>query len=909
MAVKAVQAIQRSVPEVMVRVENDPKGNAKSIVVSAGDKSREFGLEKVSDLYELNWKLMDVYDFLAQHLPASSDLESIEYTSINGALGTLDPHSILLSPRMFREMQVGTKGKFGGLGIVISIRDGFLTVMSVMSSTPAERSGVKSGDRIVQIGEESTVNMPLNDAVSRLRGKPGTSVTIWVRRKGEPKLRSFPIVREEIQIRSVVHKQLSGGIGYVKIRNFQSNTTKDLKASLAELKSANSLDGLVLDLRENPGGLLDQAIEVSDVFLDRGNIVTTVKEGAQEREERHATSEGTLKKLPLVVLINRGSASASEIVAGAIKHNDRGIVMGAVSYGKGSVQVLYRLDDAALKLTIAQYLTPGDISIQSVGIVPDIEILPIHIEKEAIGLHSGEAARRGEENLKGHLTSAKVKRTKSDTRLKILHRDKEEDLDAPDQLTLLAERLLQAARSTNRKKALIQASSMLAARAKTEDGAIASKLKDIGINWDSGTNPTKPQLQAKLSIEGKNVQIKAGDKLTLHADVTNTSKRTLYRIHGVVSSELRFADGVEMVFGKIEPGETKRWSAKLTVPTSQQPIADRITLDLYSNDKELKERAILDTVIKGHKLPLFGYSSFVLDDKERGGNGNGLIQRGESIELAVMVFNEGSGDALDVMATIKNESGEHVYIDEGRATLGAIPAGGSKLARFKLKVKAPLKERHVRLKLSMVDQKLRTWSHDELSLPVFPAEFEGGRGKNGWLVLGEGGATIKSGAHRDTSNLAQLPTGTVVRTTKETDDYVEIQSAEGQEVFKFRGWIPKAKTTWAKKAPKSAGSWTMTSLYRAPDVTFKDPKKYVTDKATMVLSGQASFDEKSPRKTRSFYVFRGEDKVFFKSGSAGSSTIDYDATIPLKKGSNDLVLVARESNTHVTRRYLTIYRN
>ena len=908
MAVKAVQAIQRSVPEVMVRIENDKQGVSETIFVSVGDKTREFGLGKVGDLYELNWKLMDIYDFLARQLPPNSDLEGVEYSSINGALGTLDPHSILLSPRMFREMQVGTKGKFGGLGIVISIREGFLTVMSVMSSTPAERSGVKSADKIVQIGAESTVNMPLNDAVSRLRGKPGTPVTIWVRRKGETKLLSFPIVREEIQIRSVEHETLSDGIGYIKIRNFQANTTRDLKASLAELRTKKSLNGLVLDLRENPGGLLDQAIEVSDVFLDQGNIVTTVKEGAQEREERHATKADTLTKVPIVVLINRGSASASEIVAGALKHNNRAVIMGAVSYGKGSVQVLYRLDDAALKLTIAQYLTPGDISIQSVGIVPDIEILPIHIAKESLRLHSGEPTKRGEAHLKSHLTSALAKRAKSAMRLRVLLDKKGPKPGEPDQLTVLAKAFLKSAQSNNRKKALLQASSVLGSRAKVEDRAIGSKLGELKVNWEEGTNPRKPKIRTQLTLSGDKDTLRAGDTVVLKAELTNESSRPLYRLHGVMKSAIGFVDGVECVFGKIEPGETRSWSTTLNVPNSQHSASDRMEIDLFSNDETLGIQAAFDVDIKGHPRPLFGYSSQVLDDTARGGNGNGMVQRGETIELAVTVFNKGLGDALDVMATIKNESGEHVYIDEGRSALGKIPAGTSKLARFKLKVKAPLKERNIQLKLSIIDQKIRTWTHDEISLPVFPSEFAGSKSKNGWISMNEESVPLKAGAHRDTATLHEFPQGLKLRAVGETQDYVEVRSAEGEGVNRLRGWVSKAKTSWLTSAPERPDTWAIEPQYEAPIITFKTAASYVTNKEAFDLSGTVRFDADSPRKSRSFYVFRGEDKVFFRSGGANSSVIDFDTKITLNKGSNDLVLIARESNTHVTRRYITVFR-
>ena len=221
-------------------------------------------------------------------------------------------------------MQLGTHGRFGGLGIRISIREGALTIMSLMDDTPASRAGLKSGDEIAQIGEESTVNMPLNDAVNRLRGAPGSAITIWIKRKGLAALKPYKVVREEIRIRSVDERALGDGVGYVRIRNFQGNTFDDLNNALSTLSDGpEGLKGVVLDLRENPGGLLDQAIKVSDRFLSHGTIVTTVRERGHAREERHATHANTLGALPIVVLLNRGSASASEIVAGALKHNGR----------------------------------------------------------------------------------------------------------------------------------------------------------------------------------------------------------------------------------------------------------------------------------------------------------------------------------------------------------------------------------------------------------------------------------------------------------------------------------------------------------------------------------------------------------------------------------------------------------
>lgn len=914
MAVRAAQAIQRSVPEVMVKVERGPDDKATALWVSVGERSKKFELGKVSDLYELNWKLMDMFGFLARHLPPETDLESVEYGGVNGVLGTLDPHSLLLSPKMFRDMQVGTKGKFGGLGIVISTRDGFLTVMSVMNSTPAERAGLLSGDIIIQVGEESTVNMPLNDAVSRLRGSPGSPVTLWVRRKGVSDLTAYKIVREEIRIRSVEHKELGKGIGYARVRNFQATTSADLGDALEALEAKNSLTGLVLDLRENPGGLLDQAIAVSDHFLPTGNIVTTVKEGAQEREERHATLAGTRAKLPIVVLINRGSASASEIVAGALKHNNRATIMGTTSYGKGSVQVLYRLDDAALKLTVAQYLTPGDISIQSVGIVPDIEILNIRIDEDHIDLHSDAEAERGEANLKSHLTSAKTTRTQSAIQLKMLQKpprkSSETSKDAPaDSLSLLARDMLLAARSTDRKKALVQAGPTLAKRAALEDKSVAKALKKLGVQWTQGKTPARPKLKLSFKFESAKSIVQAGEKISLVASLTNQGTQTIHRVHGVVHSAVASLDGKEVVFGACAPGETRRWVVPVNIPDSQHAAADLVRLELFAHDQPIGVETHRPIQIEAHARPVFSYAAQVVDPADAGGNGNGMIQRGEAWTLAVRVFNQGKGDAQDVLATIKNESGEYVFIDSGRASLGLIKAGESKVARFKVRVKVPLHERHVRVKLTMIDQTIRTWSHDEITLPVFPAEFEGGRQSAGWVRVGPEGATLHGGAHRDTLTLGTLPKEADLRVVGETSHYWKVRSAATQEGLSASGWVPKRSAKKLSVAPAKGAHFLPTPQYSAPELTLASRDTLLTTDETLTLQGRVSFDSHGPRKrTRSFYIFRGKDKVFFQSGTAALPAFDFNATVPLKKGANDLVLVARESNTHVSRTYLTVFR-
>jgi carboxyl-terminal processing protease len=377
MLLSALNYVQRDVAQVLVHQDD-----ADEVVVRVGAESRTFRVDNVQGPWDVAARLREVFAFLQKNLAGEDvDLRALEYAACNGMLHTLDPHSVFLTPEAFKEMNVQTSGAFGGLGIVISVRDQMLTVMRPMPNTPAQRAGLKRMDRIVKIENESTLNMPLDDAVRRLRGEPGSSVTVWVLREGDDGFgtpRAIQLKREVIKVASVDSRMLDGGVGYMRLKNFQATTLDEVEGALEAFSSKGAMRGLVLDLRGNPGGLLDQAVKVADKFLASGVIVAT--QGSSEgRDERKARPQGTEPDYPIVVLVDGSSASASEILAGALKNHRRALVVGEQSFGKGSVQLVFSdvtPEKAALKLTIAQYLTPGDVSIQGVGITPDIELDP-----------------------------------------------------------------------------------------------------------------------------------------------------------------------------------------------------------------------------------------------------------------------------------------------------------------------------------------------------------------------------------------------------------------------------------------------------------------------------------------------------------------------------------------------------
>jgi carboxyl-terminal processing protease len=302
--------------------------------------------------------------------------KDLVYGAIKGMLGSLDPHSAFMSPEQFKEMQVDTKGEFGGLGIQIGVKDGMLTVIAPIEDTPAYKAGIKAGDKIIKINNEFTKDMSLHDAVSKMRGTPSSSVKITIIREGWKETKDFTIVREIIKIKSVKSKLIEDSIGYVKINQFQEQTSSDLSSAIEKLTQQN-ITALILDLRNNPGGLLNSAVDVSSQFLQSGRLVVFIKDRKGEKIEYRSSMNKLNTNIPMVVLVNQGSASASEIVAGALKDWNRAVIIGTQTFGKGSVQSVVPLGDgSALRLTTARYYTPKGVSIQTTGITPDIMVKP-----------------------------------------------------------------------------------------------------------------------------------------------------------------------------------------------------------------------------------------------------------------------------------------------------------------------------------------------------------------------------------------------------------------------------------------------------------------------------------------------------------------------------------------------------
>ena len=380
-----------------------------------------------NETYESLKIFSDVLGIVEKDYTDELDTKELIYDAIKGMVRNLDPHSSFLIPDEYKEMQIDTRGEFGGIGIEISIRDDILTVIAPIEDTPASKAGIIAGDKIVKIEGKSTKDMSLNDAVGLMRGKRGTQLVISIMRESFTKSKEFTLTRAIIKVKSVKFETLEEDFAYVRIAQFQENTTRDLKKALRKLRGKEGgFKGLVLDLRNNPGGLLQEAVSVSDVFLDSGIIVYTKGRGDNQRMVFNAGAAKTEPDYPMIVLVNGGSASASEIVAGALQDYKRAIILGTTTFGKGSVQTIIPLSDgSAVRLTTSKYYTPLGRSIQAKGIEPDITVddfSKMHIKEKDLEGHleaEGEPRIKGKKKSKTRIVEGGAKKgDKEDMQLK-----------------------------------------------------------------------------------------------------------------------------------------------------------------------------------------------------------------------------------------------------------------------------------------------------------------------------------------------------------------------------------------------------------------------------------------------------------------------------------------------------------
>jgi carboxyl-terminal processing protease len=941
MLLAALNEIERQVAEVLV----EDMGQGK-VRVRVMQHEKIVHIDDVESLWEINLKLREVFRFFEKHLPPQKDMRAIEYAAVNGALSTLDPHSVLLKPDAFQDMKTSTKGEFGGLGIVISQREGKLTIVSPLEGTPASRAGLLAGDIISRIGEVSTVSMPIEEAVNMLRGPEGSKVTIWVERKTWAEGKRFALTRERIKIESVEEQLLSDNVGYIKIKNFQQNTGKDLEEKLTKLQeqAGGKLKGLVLDLRNNPGGLLEQAIRVSDKFLTSGDIVTTVGYGNKLREPKKARWSGTESELPIAVLVNNGSASASEIVAGALRNLDRAVIIGERTFGKGSVQVLYDFaDNSALKLTIAQYLTPGGISIQNVGVTPDIELKSAHLEEARVNLFYEPESHR-ENSLDKHLdrqSDVSTENVDEGSKMRLTYLVEKEapqpEGDAEDDTPRgkfeedfpmkLARELLIAAGAPSRLQTIKNGTAMLKQREAEEAKRIQEKITSLGLDWSEGQADAaglqpKAEVELKL-IGGTGDHVNAGGEVKVEATVKNTGTAPFYRLRATLDSEHPSFKGRELLFGRINPGESRSWTIATKFAKDMPSRSDFLKLRLETASGARSEEVVQTVVTKHVPHPQFGYT-YVIDDSKKG-DGDGILEAGEEVDLVVFVTNSGSGDADEVWLRLKSAAGEDLFLKRGRADIGKIKAGETKSARLKFSVRknqTPGRD-GLPVELTIADTGTSEWMEDQFSL-VAEGKKQAMPGKARGGVTMKKDSMIYAAADAKSEIIGVASKGTKLSHSARIGELLRVDLEE--ETF---GWVlaEDARMTGKPKGFPTAKQLVYQTKRRAPTIKLDtELGESVVESEGITLSGTIN-----GRELRDMYVLLNDKKVFFASGpnsvGPGETTVTVEkpegekavwtapnesaAVLPfkvdlrLKEGSNRVLIVARLDEKVIS--YRTLY--
>lgn len=676
MFVAVLDAAERRAPACVF--SREPGGT--KVTVEVGEFLTVLEIDPIRDHRDLVDATRQIARILAEHLderdlpvddPAVGPWRELEYAMVNGMLHTvLDPHSSLLPPQAADEMDTENQGQFGGLGVSVGERGGWLVVEEVLDGLPAAQVGLQKGDRIVRIDGESTLNLSTDDAVSRLRGALGSAVTLLIARESRPEPFEVDIVRGTIPYHPVVGKLLDGGVAYLRIQNFHAEAEPQLRDQLDKLQrdAGGSLRGVVLDLRENPGGFYHSGWQIADAFLEEGVLVSTVDREGRTVERKEARVSDTEPMVPMAVLVNAKSASASEIVAGALRNHDRAVIIGQRSFGKGSVQNLHEYHDGSkLKLTVSRYLTPGERSIQAVGIPADIELQPVVLGPKTdplagwVGLHGSELVTR-EVDLPGALDAQALVTERPAWSFPYLYDGEASDEAESDFEVGLARDVLLAAPSWRRAEVLAAASRVVTQHARAAEADVERALTALGLDWRAG--PDGPVDSQPLTLRLESGPLIAGRRSEVKVVARNAGSVPISRAAAVVT-EHDVLEGAEFLFGRLEPGEERAWTVHVTPPTGYPHEIAPMVVSIRDGGARPLGEARLDVEIQGAEPAVLDWSASFRD-----GDGDGTAEVGERVDVAVSITNHGLGPAVGVVLRAKNQAGRALDLVHGSLSVG-----------------------------------------------------------------------------------------------------------------------------------------------------------------------------------------------------------------------------------------------
>ena len=901
----ALTALEKSVAEVKVDFDDA----AHKAVVSVLAKQLDVRTDAVAAPWDVSKTMRAVFAFLAANLPKDDkrDPREIEYAAVNGMLSVLDPHSGAMMPKEWQELRMRLEGEFEGIGIRITTDrrppcNGDLTVVEVFPDTPAARAGMKPGDKIVRIEGDSTVNITTEEAADRLRGAHGTKVKVQLKR-ADGQLTNLDIPRGTIAIESVKSKMLEGDVGYVSLTEFQQDSATEVAAALEALRK-KGMKGLILDVRDNPGGSLDAASEIGDLFLTSGTIVTTAGRHYDDREVRDAVVKGTEPPYPLVILTNSYSASAAEVLSGALRNHGRALIVGDTTFGKGSVQSIVPLPgDGALRLTVAQYLTPGDISIQGVGVAPDVRLVPVSVDKDEMNLDvRGPSV--SERDLDAHLARP-TELDRSDrpglltSPLLVPNAERKADLEVfdrcydpdPDRLPFrargeieLARRIVAGATGATTGDLVAVARKLTEGDESAEEAAIALALRKVGIDWSAPPIGAAPGAEAAGIVATAKLigKMEPGQKIRIAATVKNGAGATAYRLRATTKSDNPFLDDVELVFGRVEPGAQRKWEAVVELPPVLSGRVDPVEVRFEAAIGPSPKPVTIEAAFAPPKRALISYSWHIEDL----GNGNGFAEPGE--ELAFRVWLTNVGDAPTFDADVQLSGGPGVDVVKGHLPIGRLAPGKSVAGEMRLKVSPGFDADGSDLHLAVEEwisgrfSTTRSLLDRTIRLPVVAGSPS--PSKAAGTVTVSGGAKIALVA-------APSPAGAVVGWAEPG----AVFPVDARIASYFRVAVDAGQHAWIAETDTRPGGEGAARFERAvvrpPEIRFDGGEVRTVTGATARLTGYATH----PDGVRDVIAFVGDKKVAYVPNRASGSAarLDFSIDLPLSVGANEVALVAR----------------
>lgn len=940
----ALEGVGLQTPEFFAEVEGD------QVRLRVRQASATFELGTLSSLDDAARLLERLLVFAQAELDLEPEaLHAMEYAAINGLLAPLDPHTLLLTPEEHADLGERTRGSFGGIGAEIRAEDRALVVVRALPGMPAQKAGLETGDVLLRIAGQSTVSMSISEAQGLLRGPVGTTVGVKVRRKS--KSLDVTIERAVIRLDSVASETLPGGITYVRISNFQEDTADKLRETITEASKAKALEGMVLDLRGNGGGLLVQATQIVDMFVPKGELVIVRSVYGREVEQAQEAT-AVPGDVPVVVLVDEQAASASEIVSGGLQALGRATVLGRSSFGKGSVQVVRPAApygrELALKLTIAEYLVAGDHKIQARGVVPDLELLPVEPTglDHVIRYYDLERFERARERARmAHHPSSKHEAldavaVESPSRLRYLAglelpESLREDEDLPNVMrdpevriaATLAAAVPTRLDAQDRRRAIAGVRERLR---KDEAPRIAAALAKADVTWGP-EGSTDADLTATARILTP-LPIAAGTAFELEVAVTNEGSEPARRVHAITDCERERLDGIEVFFGEIEPGQTQSRTIELHVMPWYADFVGDLDVDVHvgepDEEPDATSRAIFETEAKPR--PALSYDAWIVDDPALvaaapqrpasdpvpglpefsvEGNGDGMLQPGERVLVAFRVYNHGEGDAPDVRAFLRNLSGEQGLLEEGFVQLGPLAVGETTAGAFGLWVKRDADpSRPFLLDLTVGDAQLRVTASDAIRLSVLPS---GGERVDVERVVrvGAKGVELRQGAHATAPIAADVAPGSTMSFDGKVRDWLYVTAPDEPS----RRWFIAADHGGFASHDAEAGTLEGVGARRSvrPPTLALKPVPRRTTAASIQLHGTASH----PRHLRDVVVMvrppgpgQSDKKVEYVAVGPDGETLEFEAEIPLEPGGNRVFVLARSDGDVQSSRELWVYR-